>query len=256
VADPIRAVELNEHGGMFMTTRWSLVISGGSPERDERKAREALADLCRAYWRPVFSFISRRGYSREDAQDLTQDFFLMVVEQNWLRHADVNRGRFRSFLLKSVQNFLSHDADRQRTQKRGGDVLFISWDDPDANAPWRFSQEALEKVAPEQVFDFSWAATVVEQAMRRLKQECEMNGRGRLFEVLSAHLVAERADVSYAELARDLSVAETAIKKQLHLLRQRYRSLLREEVAETVANPADVDEEIRYLCATLGASAT
>lgn len=244
-----------EQAGVFNTTRWSLIISGADADGDAVKARNALADLCRIYWRPVFSFVCRRGYSTEDAQDLTQDFFVMMLESNWLQNADESRGRFRSLLLKSLQNFLSHAREKTQARKRGGGVQFVSWDDWMAEAPSELtiSPEKLESLPPERLFDLRWAATVVEHALRRLSEECEAKGRRRLFDALRGHLTAERADTSYAALANSLGVEESIIKKQLHNLRERYRWLLRDEVAHTVADPADVDAEIRYLCATLSA---
>jgi len=238
---------------LFATTRWSLILSAASSESGEQNARDALAELCRAYWRPIFSFVCRRGYSMEDAQDLTQDFFVMILERNWLDHADPNRGRFRSLLLKSVQNFLNNAAERQHARKRGGDVEFVSWDDwmAEAASPLSFSPQALDSLAPERLFDLRWAATVVEQALRRLREECEAKGKLRLFHALSSHLIGERSDVSYANLSAALGIAEAAVKKQLHNLRERYRWLLRDEVAQTVEDPADVEDEIRYLCAAL-----
>lgn len=240
----------------FATTRWSLVLTGADIQTDEQKAEAALAQLCRTYWRPIFSFICRRGYSIEDAQDLTQDFFAMMVETNWLRHADRTRGRFRSLLLKSLQNFLCDAGEKKSARKRGGGMKFVSWDDWMAEAPSHFtiSAQALNNLAPERLFDLRWAATVVEQALRRLGEECEGKGRLRLFDALSAHLTAERGDISYAKLASLLGLQETAVKRQLHNLRQRYRWLLRDEVARTVADPADVDDEIRHLCAELAAA--
>ena len=240
---------------VFATTRWSLVLTGAEFESGEQKAREALAELCRTYWRPIFSFVCRRGYSAQDAQDLTQDFFVMVLESDWLRQAEESRGRFRSFLLTSLQNFLNHALERKQARKRGGDLQFVSWDEWMAEAPSQLtiSTQALATLAPERLFDLRWAATVVEQALRRLREECEGKGRLRLFETLSVHLTAERAEISYATLAKCLGVPETMVKKQLHNLRQRYRWLLRDEVAHTVANPADVDDEIRHLCAALAA---
>ena len=179
----------------------------------------------------------------------------MMLETNWLQHADQNRGRFRSLLLRSLQNFLINDFEKNRTRKRGGDVEFVSWDDWMAEAPSQLSisAEALDSLPPERLFDLRWAATVVEQALRRLREECEGKGRLRLFDVLSTHLTEERADVSYASLASALGIAEAAVKKQLHNMRQRYRSLLRDEVAHTVENPAEIEDEIRYLCAALAA---
>jgi len=240
---------------VFATTRWSLILSATDSDSDEQKEREALAELCRTYWRPIFLFVSRRGYSIQEAQDLTQDFFVMILESDWLKHADEHRGRFRSFLLKSLQNFLSHAKERSGAAKRGGKVEFISWDDWMAEAPSQLSvsPQTLDSLPPECLFDLRWAATVVEQALRRLREECESHGRLRLFETLSGYLTAERSDVSYANLGAALGIAETAVKKQLHNLRQRYRWLLRDEVAHTVQNPADVDDEIRHLCSVLAA---
>jgi len=239
----------------FATTRWSLILSAAKSESGEQKARDALNELCRNYWRPIFSFVCRRGYSMEDAQDLTQDFFVKILEHNWLEHADPNRGRFRSLLLKSLQNFLNSAAERTHTHKRGGDVKFVSWDDWMAEAPSQLSisPQALESLPPERLFDLRWAVTVVEHALRRLSEECEGKGRLRLFHALSPYLTAERDEVSYANLSTALGVAETAVKKQLHNMRQRYRSLLRDEVAHTVADPTDVEDEIRHLCAALAA---
>jgi len=240
---------------VFVTTCWSLILSAANSESAEQKARDALAELCRTYWRPIFSFVCRRGYSMEDAQDLTQDFFLMMLERNWLEHADPNRGRFRSLLLKSLQNFLNNAAERTHALKRGGDVEFISWDDWMAEAPSQLSipAQALDSLQPEQFFDLRWAATVVEQALRRLREECEGKGKLRLFHALSGYLTAERDEVSYTKLSTALGVAETAVKKQLHNMRQRYRWLLRDEVAHTVADPTEVEDEIRHLCAALAA---
>lgn len=242
--------------GVFATTRWSLILSAAESDNDELKAREALAELCRAYWRPIFLFVSRRGYSTQEAQDLTQDFFVMILKTNWLKHADEHRGRFRSFLLRSLQNFLSHAREKRTAIKRGGMLEFVSWDDWMAEAPSQLSvpAETLKSMPPERLFDLRWAATVVEHALQRLREECESKGRLRLFEALSGHLASERTDVSYAELASALGISEVMVKKQLHNLRQRYRWLLRDEVAHTVENAADVDDEIRYLCAVLAVS--
>jgi len=236
----------------FSTTRWSLILSAAGSNVDEQKAREALAELCRTYWRPVFLFVSRQGYGLEEAQDLTQDFFAMILESDWLKHADRHRGRFRSFLLKSLQSFLSHARDRDRAVKRGGRMEFVSWDEWMAEAPSHLSVPAETlHVAPEQLFDLRWAATVVEHALQRLREECEAKHRLRLFETLSVHLTSERSDLSYANLAVSLGIPETMVKKQLHNLRKRYRWFLRDEVAHTVENMSDIDDEIRHLCGAL-----
>jgi RNA polymerase sigma-70 factor (ECF subfamily) len=244
-----------EEARVFVTTRWSLILAGASSDGAAEQAQAALADLCRIYWRPVFSFVCRRGYSTADAQDLTQDFFVMMLQTNWLQHADEGRGRFRSFLLKSLQNFIHHAREKDHAQKRGGTVQFVSWDDWMAEAPSQLSisSQTLETLPAETLFDLRWAATVVEHALRRLGEECEAKGRRRLFDALRGYLSAERSDTSYTDLASRLGVAESMIKKQLHNLRARYRWLLRAEVAHTVADPGEVDAEIRYLCAILAA---
>jgi len=236
----------------FVTTRWSLILSAVNGS-GEQKARDALAELCRTYWRPVFSFVCRRGYSTQDAQDLTQDFFITILKENWLHHADRSRGRFRSLLLKSLQNFLVNAAEKANAHKRGGGTEFISWDDWMAEAQSQLSIpiQALDSVPPERIFDLTWATTVVEHAFQRLREECESKGKLWLFQALSSHLTDERDELSYANLSAELEMAETAVKKQLHNMRQRYRSLLRDEVSQTVEDPADVDDEIRYLCASL-----
>jgi len=250
------AAESKNERGVFVTTRWSMVLSAGAPDSGERKGQDALAELCRTYWRPIFSFVCWRGHSPEDAQDLTQDFFVMIFRHNWFERADPSRGRFRSFLLKSLMNFLNNAADRSHAQKRGGDMKFISWDEWIAEAPSQISlpNKAPESVAPELLFDIRWAATVTEQTLRRLREEYESKGRLRLFEVLSESLTGERSDTSYADLSSKLGISESAVKKQLHNMRQRYRWLLRDEVAHTVENPAEVDDEIRHLCAALAAA--
>ena len=237
----------------FVTTRWSLILSAAKLGSQEQKARDAIAELCRTYWRPIFTFVCARGYCIEDAQDLTQDFFVTILKKNWLQHADRNRGRFRSLLLRSLQNFLVNAAEKTYAHKRGGDVEFVSWHDWVSEAPSDSSIPAamLESLPPERLFDLTWAATVVEHALHRLREECETKGKLWLFQTLSPLLTEERDEVSYAELAAELGIAETVVKKQLHNMRQRYRSLLRTEVSQTVEDPADVDDEIRYLCASL-----
>ena len=237
----------------FVTTCWSLILSAAKLDGEEQGARDALAELCRTYWRPIFSFVRARGSSIEDAQDLTQDFFVTILKKNWLQHADRNRGRFRSLLLRSLQNFLINAAEKTHTHKRGGSIEFTPWDDWMAEARSQLSipVQALDSLPPERIFDLTWATGVVEHALQRLREECESKGKLWLFQALSGHLTDERDEVSYTELSGKLGMAETTVKKQLHNMRQRYRSLLRDEVSQTVEDTADVDDEIRYLCAAL-----
>src|SRR5215813_8718947 len=156
----------------FVTTRWSLILSAANLTNEEHKARDALAELCRTYWRPIFLFVRARGYSIEDAQDLTQDFFLTILKKNWLQHADRNRGRFRSLLLRSLQNFLINAAEKNQTRKRGGEVEFVSWDDwmSEASSELSIPSATLDSLPPERLFDLTWAATVVEHALQRLRE--------------------------------------------------------------------------------------
>ena len=242
----------------FVTTRWSVVLSCADSKASTQTVRNALAQLCQTYWRPIFAFVCRSGHSIEDAQDLTQDFFVMVLDGHLLERADPNRGRFRSLLLKALKDFLNDARDKKRARKRGGDVQFIRWDEWMAELPSQLSISARESEGwpPEKVFDVRWAATVVEHALSRLGEECERKGRRRVFDVLSSCLAAEREDVSYTSFSRALGIPETAVKRLVHQLRKRYRSMLREEVAETVEKPDEVDDELRYLCAALVAAAT
>lgn len=239
----------------FATTRWSLILLSSDPsEENDQKAKQALAELCRIYWRPIFSFVCRRGYSLPDAQDLTQDFFLMILERNWLERADPARGRFRSLLLKSLSNFLNDAAEKRRARKRGGAVQFVSWDDWMAERPLDLTAtpKVMESWSAEHVFDHEWAVTVASQAVRRLREECESEGRLRVFEILRSCLGADRDDISYTVFSDKLGLPEAAVKRLVHRFRQRYRTILRQEVAETVADPAEVNHEIRYLCGVLG----
>jgi DNA-directed RNA polymerase specialized sigma24 family protein len=238
----------------FITTRWSLIrhrcTSGSRIEVDP-----GLAELCQIYWRPIFTFIYRRGHSAPDAQDLTQDFFLTILEGNLLQMADPKRGRFRSLLLKSLKNFLIDAAVKSRRHKRGGGVQFVSLEKWMADAPAQFALPlaALESSPPEALFDVGWAAAIAGEACRRLRMECESKGRRRVYEVLHGYLDTERAEICYEDLSRALGVPEPSVKSLLHHFRKRYRSLLREEIAKTVESEANVNDEIRYLCATLGA---
>jgi RNA polymerase sigma factor (sigma-70 family) len=252
---PGQSADLPQSQSRFTTTHWSVILASVDAQTDDQKAAEALTQLCRTYWRPIFAFVARRVHSQEDAEDLTQDFFLKVLTGDLLRRADPERGRFRSLLLKAVKDFLNDAQDRARSRRRGGEAKFISWDEWMAEAPSRLMLPiAAEKSWPaEQVFDVRWAATVAEQALRRLQEECEVHKRGHVFDVLSGALTADRQDIAYEPLAQELGVKAVDVKRLLHRLRQRYRELLRAEIAETVADPADVDEEVRYLVAALSA---
>jgi DNA-directed RNA polymerase specialized sigma24 family protein len=244
-------------GRQFATTRWSLILTQGVSDA-KSSARDELALLCQIYWRPIFAFICRTGYPARDAQDLTQDFFVMILEAKFFASADPARGRFRCFLLKSLKNFLMDVEKKRRRHKRGGEFDFVSWEQWTAEAPSQLliSACALESSPPETVFDVRWAASTAEQALRRLRLECESRGHRRIYETLRHHLTDDRTEISYARLSQLLGVSSAVVKRLLHEFRSRYRRLLREEVAATVENETDVDQEIRYLCTVLSRFAT
>ena len=177
----------------------------------------------------------------------------MLLNGNLLQLADPNRGRFRSLLCTALKNFLADQHSKATREKRGGCVQFIAWDDWMAEAPSHLSLATrdLTTWTAERLFDFRWAATVVEQALRRLSEECARRGKLRIFTLLSSCLIEDRAEISYASLAASLGVPETTIKRLLHDLRARFRGILRDEVSQTLTNPADLDDEIRHLCAAL-----
>jgi RNA polymerase sigma-70 factor (ECF subfamily) len=230
-----------------------VILSCADVGGDEQKTRKALAELCKIYWRPVFAFICRSGYSVCDAQDLTQDFFVMVLKGRLLQHADRDRGRFRSIMLKALKDFLHDAVEKRHARKRGGDMQFVSWDEWMAEAPSRLliPTKESEDWSPERIFDVGWAATVVERALRRLGEECERRGRRRVFDVLSVCLTGERENVSCAKFAKTLGLSEVATKSLVHRLRERYRAVVRDEVARTVAKVDEIDDELRYLCSVL-----
>jgi len=245
----------SKKGDLFETTHWSVVLHATAPGPGGQ-ANEALAQLCRIYWRPIFAFICHRGYSVTDAQDLTQDFFVRMLKGNLLQLADPSRGRFRSLLFKSLQNFLSDAQAKRNTIKRGTAVDFVSWDERIAEAPSHLSLpvHALEALSPECAFDLRWAATVVERALQNLREECEGCGRRRAFDLIGRYLAGEEEKISYGDLAQKLGLSLPEVKRLIYQMRQRFRELLRHEVAQTVESTGEIDAEIRYLCSILAAS--
>ena len=231
----------------FATTRWSIVVRAGS--QDTKQARDALARLCQTYWYPLYAFVRRRGHSAEDAQDLTQEFLARLLAKNWVGDADKTKGRFRTFLLAAMKHFLSDEWDKARAQKRGGGVSFVSLQF-DA-AEMRYAQEPATSASPERSFELRWALTLLAEVLNRLRTEYEQNGKGELFSALHRCLVGDRTEQPYAELATTLGARESMVKSAVHRLRQRYRQLLRDEIADTVSSPEDVDEELRHLFAVL-----
>jgi RNA polymerase sigma factor (sigma-70 family) len=217
---------------------------------DSALATEALEKLCKIYWRPLYTFIRRNGYAPADAQDLTQEFFSRLLSKDYLRHLRDQRGKFRSFLLTFVKHFLSDERAKASAQKRGGGQAVLSLDDTSAEDQY-MAESAAAHLSPDQLFERSWAQTVLNQALRRLAEEYSASGKGLLYEKLKDVQPGEHGPLSYAQLGAEIGMTEVAIKSALYRLRRRHREILREEIAQTVIRPEDVDDEIRYLITLL-----
>jgi RNA polymerase sigma factor (sigma-70 family) len=229
----------------FPTTRWTLVVAAGAPHREESRA--ALVSLCEGYWYPLYSYLRRRGYLADRAQDLTQDFFVRVLEGRYLDRANPEKGRFRSFLLTSLKFFVADEEDRNRAQKRGGGAVlpleFSSGED-------RYQREPAHDETPERIFERRWALAVLTRVVERLRNEFVYDGRLEHFERLKVFLLGH-SDANYATLAREMNTSEGALKAAIHRLRKRYRELFRQEIADTVADHSEVESELRFLAAAL-----
>jgi len=224
------------------------VLAAG--ERELPQAAEALEKLCRAYWYPLYVYVRRQGNSPEDAQDLTQDFLSRLLEKNYFAKADRDRGKFRTFLLGSLKNFLVNEWKRAGRLKRGGGVEFLSID---ANvAEDRYATEPANEANPDAAYEQRWAVTLIEHVLATLRREYIAADKARLFEELKGFIWGDKSTASYAEIAGHLNLTEGTVKVAVHRLRQRFRELLRAEVAHTVARPEDVDGELRHLIAVVG----
>ena len=229
----------------FPTTRWTLVVAAADPQR--RESRSALASLCESYWYPLYAYVRRRGSLPDQAQDLTQEFFIRVLEGRYLDRADPEKGRFRAFILTSLKFFLADEGDRERAQKRGGGaVLPLEF----STGEERYQREPAHDETPERVFERRWALSVLDRVVERLRNEFVQHGRPEHFYRLKVFLLGQ-SDAPYTVLAREMNTSEGALKVAIHRLRKRYRDLFRQEIADTVADPAEVESEIRYLAAVL-----
>ena len=233
----------------FHTTRWTVIMVAA--QDDTGAGKEALAKLCQLYWYPLYVFARRRGYSPHDAQDLTQGFFLQILENRTFARADQLKGKFRSFLLACFQNYISVEAQRARSQKRGGDRAFVFLDMESAES--RYELEPADQLTPQKIFDARWAVALLGEALDRLRKQYEIQGKLATFENLKAFLdpAKSRAPLSYEEAAKALGVGLGAAKTLIHRLRKQYSALLREEIGRTVSDPREVDEEIHALCEAL-----
>jgi RNA polymerase sigma-70 factor (ECF subfamily) len=236
-------------GGHFATTHWSLVLALGA--QDSRESREALETLCRLYWYPLYAYLRRQGHNPPEAEDLTQGFFVCLLERDALAAADPQRGRFRSFLLASLKHFVADQRDRDRAQKRGGGKGSMPLDIRGAEG--RYCLEPADNLTAEKVFERRWAQTMLEMVLADLRRQYARDGKERTFERLKGFLRGTTAKGSYSQVGAELDMTEAAVRVAVHRLRRRYRKLVREQIAQTVASPEDVEDEIRHLFAAFEA---
>lgn len=229
---------------VFHTTRWSRVLLAGGPQ-EEDEAQAALASLCRDYWYPLYAFARRRGLDGHDAEDATQGFFLHLLEAGTLTRAKEERGRFRSFLLGAMQNFLANEHRRKSTGKRGGGVATLSFDAMAAEE--RYRHEPGDPITPEAQFERSWALALIDKVFRRLAEDYEEAGKRDLYEALRPYLAGEASRPGYDAIARDLGMSAAAVGTAIFRMRRRYGERMREEIAGTVSSPAEVEEEIAQM---------
>jgi len=232
---------------IFATTHWSIVLAAGQAESPV--SQRALAQLCEGYWYPLYVFARGQGCSPEDAQDLTQGFFLRLLRKNYFSDLKQSKGKFRAFLIAAFKHFLSDQRDRQNALKRGGGETLLSLDAQDAEK--RYQLEPVDGLTPDKHFERRWAYTLMEKAQTQLREEYVSEGKGELYASLNGLDGHEQGDPTYAEKAGQLGMSVPAIKSAALRMRQRYGKVLRSEIAQTVATPAEVDEEIRHLLAII-----
>jgi RNA polymerase sigma factor (sigma-70 family) len=237
------APSTNPAGDVFATTHWSVVLTAG--QRVGPQAQAALEQLCRTYWFPVYAYVRRRGRGKEDAEDLSQEFFRRLLERNDFARLDSERGKFRAFLLASLKHFLANEWDKSQCQKRGGGLGTLSLDWKTADT--QFQVAATNQTSPDQAYDREWAVALLSQVLEGLRVECEAEGKAAQFEHLRAFLTAEQRERTYAEAATALNMEETAVRVAVHRLRKRYRQLLRDEIANTLSDAGQVAEELQAL---------
>jgi len=234
---------------VFATTHWSVVLQAGESQSSQGTA--ALEELCRTYWYPLYAFIRRQGRTEEDAKDLTQQFFARLLERKDFQNVEARKGKFRTFLLAALSHFLSNERDYAQAAKRGGGKTIISLDEMTPDQLRRF--EPASNLSPDKLFDQRWAMTLLEHAVARLREENSAAGKARPFELLKTFLTNEPGENEYANVAERLGSTTQSVAVAVHRLRQRYRELVRAEVAHTVSSPLEVDEEMRHLYAALNA---
>jgi RNA polymerase sigma-70 factor (ECF subfamily) len=233
----------------FVTTRWTHVLAAG--RKSSPQADVALEELCRVYWYPLYAYVRRHGHSKEDAEDLTQAFFERFLQKNYLEGLNAERGRFRAFLLASLKHFLANEWDRAGRKKRGAHATHLSLDWRDADT--RYQLDLRDDLTPDKLYDRAWAVALLERVVGRLRDECVAEGKAELFAQLKPLLMADKMAISYPQASAALGISEEAARVAVHRLRKRYRELLREEIAQTLAEPAQVEEEMHALFAAFSA---
>lgn len=239
----VSQAESRQGGEGFGETAWSVVLAAGNGSTPQ--ARQALAELCRIYWPPVYGYLRRRGYNRDDAQDLTQNFFQHVVQEDTLRRASPSRGRFRSFLLGALTRCLADEQAHLRAAKRGGKAEFISMDQVAAEE--LHHERLTSELTPAESLDARWAGVLLARALDKVRAEFSADGKAETFEALSPFLAGEKPDVSYQEVATKMKLSLGAVKTNIHRLRRQFASAVRSEVMQTVGAPHEVDDELRQL---------
>jgi DNA-directed RNA polymerase specialized sigma24 family protein len=234
---------------LFATTHWSVVLAAKQKTSPDRA--RALESLCRTYWFPLYAFVRSSGYSPQDAQDLTQEFFAQLLAKDYLGVVDPEKGRFRTFLKMALKRFLAKDRGRLRALKRGGGQIHISLDTTVGET--QFQQQAVASLDPEGIYDWQWALALLAETVSRLEHEYQAGGRANEFQHLKAHLTADRGTIPYVEIAARLQMSEGAARVAMHRLRKRFRIAFREVIAETVALPTELDQEVRYILTVLDA---
>ena len=229
--------------GQFGSTRWSVVLEAAHHSSPD--SRRALETLCLTYWYPLYAYVRRRGYDLHEAQDLTQEFFARLVEKDVVDAADPSRGRFRSFLLTSLSNFLANEWDKQHAQKRGGDHLVIPLDFGAGDS--RYSNEPASGLTPERLFDREWAISLLDHVMAQLRQEFIDTGKKPQFDCLKEFIAGRNPNTSFADAAQTLGISESAAMTAASRLRKRYRALLWAEIANTLADPSETEDELRSI---------
>jgi len=241
------SADLPASAGEFSTTHWSVVLA--ARDKDSPEADAALAELCRTYWYPLYAFVRRKGHSSHDAQDLTQAFFARLLDKNYVAQADRERGRFRTYLLAALTHFLADEWDKARRLKRGGGREIISFDATSAEERYRL--EPVDQLDAARLYERRWVTTLFDKVLARLEEEFRDSGKGGLFDGLKRSLLADDSALSHAELGAQLGLSVDVVKQTVHRMRRRYRELFREEIAQTVAGPAEVEDELKHIFAAL-----